>query len=243
MLAFVICEDEKLLAKHYKNEIDKFMMRYDIDYKVLIFAGYTEEWRKYAETEEDFKIYLLDIKTARGSGLDAARIIREEIDDWVSLIIVITAYTEYKYDALGKRLMLVDFINKLDNCDKHLKETLNICMKHYDKKPHALRYTYKNGAYNIEFKKITYIEKEIDTKRCIIHTIDSEYYAQDTINNMLRKLDKRFTKSSRSVIVNIEQIEEFDGKENIIKFKNGETVDIVSRSKRKELMKRVRDAC
>ena len=82
MLNFVICEDEPILLKKYANEIDKFMMRYDMDYKCHTFVGYDERWKKYAKKEDGFKIYLLDIKTANGSGLDAARLIREEYDDW-----------------------------------------------------------------------------------------------------------------------------------------------------------------
>ena len=34
MLSFVICEDEKVLATEYKNEVDKFMMNYDHEYQI-----------------------------------------------------------------------------------------------------------------------------------------------------------------------------------------------------------------
>ena len=121
MINFVICEDESVLAEEYKNEIDKFMMKYDDEYTFKFFDGYTEEWKKFARTNTDFKVYLLDIKTNKGSGLDAARLIREVYEDWNSMIIIITSYTEYRYDALTKRLMLVYFINKLDDCSKHLQ--------------------------------------------------------------------------------------------------------------------------
>lgn len=33
MINFVICEDEPELLKEYKYQIDKFMMKYDIEYK------------------------------------------------------------------------------------------------------------------------------------------------------------------------------------------------------------------
>ena len=44
MINFVICEDEPLLLNKYINEIDKFMMRYDTDYKCYKYKGYDEEW-------------------------------------------------------------------------------------------------------------------------------------------------------------------------------------------------------
>ena len=49
MLSFVICEDEKVLATEYKNEVDKFMMNYDHEYQIKIFSGYSDEFYKYVE--------------------------------------------------------------------------------------------------------------------------------------------------------------------------------------------------
>ena len=115
MINFIICEDEKELLKEYKNQIDKFMMKYDIEYKCDTFDCYDDKWKNAVQNIKGFKIYLLDIRTEDGSGIDAARLIREEYYDWVSMIIMISGFPEYRYEALGKRLMLVDFINKLDH--------------------------------------------------------------------------------------------------------------------------------
>lgn len=241
MINFVICEDEKVLATKYKNVIDNFMMNYDTDYKCHLFDGYTKEWKEFAEKDNGFKIYLLDIKTNEGSGLNAARIIREEFDDWTSMIIIITSFNEYKYDALGKRLMLVDFINKLDNPEQYLKSALSICMKNYDNRPKILKYTYKNTIYNLDFKNIVYIEKEMDSKRCTIHTaLGEDIIYPGTINKLITELDNRFTKASRSVIINLEQIKNYNTKENKIVFKNGKSTDAISRDMKKGLIRYVR---
>lgn len=240
MINFIICEDEEILIKRYKKIIDNFMMNYDIEYKFHIYKGYNDEWKAYAQKEDGFKIYLLDIKTQEGTGLDAARWLREEYDDWNSMIMIITSFPQYKYEALGKRLMLVDFISKLDDCDKQLHNSLVICLKHYDKRPKILRYTYKNIIYNLEYRQILFIEKELDSKRCKIVTVHGEYYIQGTINNVLKLLDKRFKKCSRSSIVNLEQIENYNVKENIITFKNQKTLETISRDMKKEITNYVR---
>ena len=240
MINFIICEDEEILIAKYKTEIYNFMMNYDTEYKIHSYKGYTDSWKEYAQKEDGFKVYLLDIKTEQGSGLDAARIIREEYDDWNSMIMIITSYPQYRYDALGKRLMLVDFISKADNFDKCFRDALNICMKHYDKRPKILRYTYKNIIYNIEYRQILYIEKELDSKKCKIYATTGENSIQGSINHVLTLLDKRFVKCSRSTIVNLEQIDSYDIKENVIIFKNKSRMDIISRDKRKELINYVR---
>lgn len=241
MISFVICEDEKVLATKYKNEIDKFMMKYDHEYNCQLFTGYTKKFKEYAKSNQDFKIYLLDIKTEEGSGLDAARYIREELDDWASMIIIITSYNEYKFEALGKRLMLVDFINKLDKCIVHLHKALNICIKYYDTRPKALKYVYKNMVYNIDYRQIVYIDKEQDSKRCTIHMLNKEkVHYQGTINNLMDILDERFVKISRSTIINSDNINKYDLKENKIEFKNGEITESISRGKKRGVVDYVR---
>lgn len=157
------------------------------------------------------------------------------------MIIIITSFNEYKYDALGKRLMLVDFINKLDNPEQYLKSALSICIKNYDNRPKILKYTYKNTIYNLDFKNIVYIEKEMDSKRCTIHTaLGEEIIYPGTINKLITELDNRFTKASRSVIINLEQIKNYNTKENKIVFKNGKSTDAISRDMKKGLIRYVR---
>jgi DNA-binding LytR/AlgR family response regulator len=243
MIKFIICEDEKVLAAEYKNEIDKFMMKYDHEYKCRIFSGYNSEFEEIVKDDKDFKIYLLDIKTTEGSGLDAARMIREEYNDWTSLIIIITSYNEYKYDAFGKRLMLVDFINKLDKYKERLQETLVVCMKLFDNRPKALKFVYKNIVNNIDYRDIVFIDKEQDSKRCIIHTKHKEKIPyQGTINNLIEILDERFVKVSRSAIINTDHIDKFDVTNNQIEFKNGEITIYVSKDKKRGLIENVTGA-
>ena len=112
MLNFIIGEDNTKFSARTKQIIENFMMNYDIEYHMDCFLNYGKDFKKAAKAESGFKIYFLDIKTDEGSGLDAARMIREELDDWVSIIVIITSYTEYKYEALGNRLYLLDFISK-----------------------------------------------------------------------------------------------------------------------------------
>ena len=240
MIEFIICEDERDFCVIYKNIIDKIMMKYDIDYNINIYGGYTRAWKKAVHNNSNFKVYILDLKTKEGSGLDAARYIREELDDWQSMIIIVTAYPEYKYEALGKRLMLIDFVSKLDNLNQRLNQAVQISLKNFDKRPNSLKYIYKKVMYNIEFQNIIYIEKEQDNKRCIIKTIDKEYYIQGNLNIIEKKLDKRFIKCNRSYIINLEQVQLYNKKDNIITFKNGIELYVVSRDKKKDIIDYVR---
>ncbi len=241
MINFVICEDENDFAKEYKQIIDKYMMNYDYEYKCTIFNDYNEKFDSFIKTKEDFKIYILDLKTKTSSGLDAARKIREEADDWNSIILIITSLGKFKHEALAKRLMLLDFIDKSDDYRMYLIDCITKCLKCYDERPNKLKYTYKNNVYNVEFKHIVYIQKEQESKRCKIHQDDgTELPYVGTLTGLLGKLDNRFIKTSRCTIVNTRLINQFNQKNNEIYFKNGDMVNDISRENKKKVVNYVR---
>jgi len=239
MINFIICEDEKEIRKNTKSCILSFMMNYDIDYKIYEFDAYNKKFEDIVKEDNGFKIYFLDIKTNNGSGLDAARMIREKYDDWVSAIIIMTSYAEYKYEALSSRLYLLDFIVKFDNCDKKIKEDLLIAMKSYDKRYKMLSYEYNHTYYKLEYRQIIYIEKEPDSKRCIIKTKYGEQAIPGTLSEVYKKLDDRFLKIHKSMIVNVNEISKYEIRKNKITFKNGDHTHLISRNKKKELMESV----
>lgn len=241
MISFVICEDEKALAEEYKKIISNYMMNYDYEYKFEVFDDYNEKFNKYMRQPEDLKVYILDIKTKTSSGIDAARRIREEAEDWNSMILIITGLSEFKYEALAKRLMLLDFISKLDKYKGYLIDCISRCLKYYDARPNKLRYSYKNTTYNVDFKRIVYIEKEQDSKRCKIYTDDERVIPYvGTMTGLLESLDKRFIKTSRCTIINSDYITQYDQSKNEIYFENGMMVNDISRDNKKKVVNRVR---
>ena len=241
MIKFIICDDEREFITKETVIIEKFMMNFDTEYEIAKFTEYNDKFKRIAQEDAGFKIYLLDIRTKKGSGLDMARMIREEFDDWVSVIIIITAYPEYKYEALGNRLYLFDFINKLDNCHIKLTEDLGRAIKNYDNREKCLSFEFNHIVKKLEFRHIIMIEKEKDSKRCLIKTTYGDCLIGKTLNATYKMLDKRFIKSSRSVVINTDQVREFDVSENKIIFKNGlETYDI-SRDYKKLVIKNLTD--
>lgn len=239
MLNFVICDDEKDFRGLISKEVEKYMMNYDVNYKVYQFETYDKEFEKVAKSDLGFKVYFFDIKTQNGSGLDAARFIREELDDWNSIIVIVTAFSEYRYEALSNRLYLLDFISKFDNCKSKIKEILKIVYKNYNSREKCLNYEYNYILYKIELKNIIFIEKEQDSKRCIIYTTYGTFKAPFTLSAIYKQLDKRFLKVHRSLILNIDKIKTYDIKENEILFVNGMSTNLISRTGRKELVEYV----
>ena len=237
MINFIICDDNNDFLKKEKRIVDNFMMRSDVEYKTYLFKEYDKAFDDLMAKDIGFKIYLLDIQTKNGSGLDAARKIREVNDDWVSVIIIITAFNEFKYEALGNRLYLLDFVNKMNNCDEKLLEDFERALKNYNARSKTLKYEYNHVLRQIELRQIIYIEKIPEGKGCVIKTTYGEQIINKTLNDTFKMLDNRFFKTSRSMIINRDYIKEYNFKENKLEFINGEYTYQISRGMKKEMRK------
>lgn len=233
MIDFIEIEDDLYYLNKSKKIIDKVMMNYDIDYNFIAY----DKYRKELLNKDNFKIYIISYNT---DSIELIKYIREELDDWKSLIIILYKDREDKEKIIKEDLFIVDYINKRKHFEEKLFRNIQICLKNYDQRPNSLKYTYRNVLYNIEYNKILYIEKEQDNKRCIIHTKNKKYYIQGTLTNVLKLLDKRFIKSSRSYIINTEEINSYDIKSNILTFKNKVKLDGVSRYNKKKIINHLR---
>lgn len=238
MIKFITYDEKKEYKQLIEQEIDKEMMNCDIEYKKTYFSSFSKELKQEIN-DEKFKIFILNQTNISKSGLEIAKYIREEQDDWKSIIIFISATEEYKINIVTKRLYILDYII-LKEIESSLKELIKIAIKVYGSKPKELKYKYKNIDYNISYKDIIYIEKEQNNKRCIIHTKNDKYYIQTTLSKLISNLDDRFIKCSRSYIINLEQVLLYNTKDNIIIFKNKKEIYEISRDKKKEIVNKLR---
>lgn len=233
MIDFIMVEDDLYYLNESKRIIDKVMMNYDVSYDFIAY----DKYRKELLNKDNFKIYIISYKN---DSIDLIKYIREELDDWKSLIIVLYKNKEDKNKILKEDLFIVDYINKIKYFKEKLLRNIQICLKNYDQRPNSLKYIYKNILYNIEFNKILYIEKEQDNKRCIIYTKNKKYFIPGTLSKVKSLLDNRFIKSSRSFIINTEQISFYDIKSNIVTFKSKTKLDCISRDNKKIIINHLR---
>lgn len=236
MIEFVIIDDNLFYINKYKLLIDKIMMNYDIEYDFVVFDKCSKEILKLLK-QGTFKIYLLNYNNADQAN-KLIRYIREKIDDWQSLIILF--YITKVPSILSENMFITSVISKVQSLENNLLRSLQICLKNYDQRPNALRYCYKKVFYQIDYKNIIYIEKEQENKRCIIKTTSKEYYIPGTLNKIQSLLDKRFIKCSKSHIINMEQMDSYNKKDNLIRFHDGLEVAAISRNKRKDIINYLR---
>lgn len=239
MIEFIIYDEDRNYQEITKKVIEKVLMQYDYTYKISIYKTY-DSCISALENNFGFKVYILDINSRIESGLSIATEIRNKKLDWQSMIIFTSNTNSYKLTILEHQLMTLDYILKNSDYEVLLESSCMKALKNYDYRPNTLKYSYKNTCYNIPLSEIIYIEKEQDSKRCIIKTVKSTFYILGNLRQLEQKLDKRFIKCNRSYLINIENVECYNTKDNIMTFVNQDTLNIISRTKRKEIISYLR---
>lgn len=233
MIKFVVCDDEVYFRKKVTNVINKIFMDNNIEYGIEEFNGYNKRFEDVINTNMDSKIYILDIEIKNSiSGIDIARLIRKV--DWNSIIILVTSHTELGYEALKAQIMLLDFISKYDECDKNLEDILKRSIKQVNRKK-SISFKSNGISHRVFINDILYVVKDPVDRKCIIKTTYDEITISKTLTEMIELLDDRFYLSHRSCIVNVDEIAYVDWNNCIIHFNNKDTIDLISRDRKKGL--------
>ena len=228
MINFII-EDINL-----KETIEKIMMNYNLEYKI---NKYNDQ-----KTKELNRIYILNYDTTNKAEINKLLNIRVNEDDWSSIIILISDNSNIKYRLVDNKLLILDVIDKNKDIYNQLIENIKISLKILTETSNSICYTYKGILYNIPQKDIVYIESDSKNKRSVIKTETSEYYIPLTLPKIEKILNENFIKCSRSYIININKMREYNIKDNIIILNGNLKIYEISRQKKKEIINIMRKA-
>ena len=230
MVNVIICDDNEIDRIKIEKVTSMFMQKNKIEYDLYSFADYNKKFYSIVERNIPFKIYLLDIETPSKSGVDVARDIRRKDVD--SVIIFLTAHEELGNTILKKDLMFLSFINKFDDLENRLMKSLNKSLDLLHKKQ-VLRFTDRSVLYTIKINDILYITKESFERKTVIKTDYCEFKVNKSLAEIISMLDDRFIQTHRACYINTDRKVSIDKINRIIKFDNGETIDLLSDSYRK----------
>lgn len=204
-----------------------------MDYRIHKFSDITNSFYDIIDNKCLKKIYIIECNILKSSWLDISLKIRES--DWSSIIIFTSISNGEGYDdVFYHRLMALDFIYIKNSFNRRLAEDIRLALKIlYRDKTFVFKYNYV--IYQIPYNSICYIEKEPLLKRCIIHTINEDYYVVDSIGKLSLKLGPGFYRTHQSCIVNIGNIKMINFCNNTIIFKNGIETNLLSDRKKKEI--------
>ena len=233
MINFVVVDDNNMQRKKLSKIIMSKMMNNKIDFNILEFNDHNKEVIDYIDEDNTDTIYILDLELPSGDGIDIARYIRYERNNWISPIIIITAHTSLYYEVYKQRLQVLDFIGKCECIEKNLSENIDICLKMLNKEK-VYKYIYKSIEYTINFNNIDYVQR--DGRQTKIVTKDKEYYQNISINEIKKLFPNYFKLSSKGILINCKNIDNINWNTLVVTFKDGINDYLVSKNHKKELI-------
>lgn len=236
MLKFVICEDNEEFAKKVKFIIDKVMIPYDYDYRALHFKECDKKLAQIITDTTEPKIYILDIQLPKLSGVEIAERIRKY--DWKSIIIMLTAFNEYKNDIFAKRVMVLDYIDKR-KYEKTLEDTLKKALAIVNEEKY-LYFKFDNVLQRVAHNDILYVKAALNKKSIIVCRKGVEYEVNKPLYRLHEELKPHFYKAHKSYLVNVNNIKSVNTAINTVTFKNGVSEPLMSNRLKKGLAEYVK---
>ena len=238
MITYIISDEYKDAVKT-KTIIDNYMMNFDIEVRYHLFSSIDKKIKTEIQNIKGFKVYILGNDSIKGNGISIAEYIRGELDDWNSIILLVSNHRELENEFVGKRLFLFDRITK--NCfyEKILKEDLKHILKNYNNREKCLTFESNRIIKKLDFRSIEMITKEKDSKKCVINTSLGKYYTSESLKDVSKRLDSRFIKINRGCIINSDKVVEYNIIENKVTLKNGITSYDISRDNKKILFSKI----
>ena len=233
MINFIICDDNEFFLLEIYNVVSNFCLNKNIGFKIYAFKGYDEEFYKVMNKEMDNKVYILDIETPNGNGIDIAKKIRSK--DLNSFLIFISGYADkYINQVVLSDTMFIGYISKRKDYQEELLKKLKKIFKLGFQK-NIIRFKDQGIIYTFDMRNIVYIEADSKKRRSVIHSPDGNIEVRLTLKKLKQILDYRFAYSHRSCIINHEQVVYIDTMVKVIKFKNGIVINLLSDSFAKKI--------
>lgn len=207
MLKTVIIDDDESFCNTFKMNIENYISKITVDYSIdIILYDFVNSINK-----TNYDIIFLDIDLESINGINLSHLILKTCKS-KPLIIFVSSRSDLVFDSLSAQPF--HFIRK-SNLKNDLPITFNLLKKYFQKNSSLLTFQYKGRKTSIKCCDILYIES--DFHDIFITTQTDEYVYRSTLKAILETLNsKRFVRIQKSLIINLDFVQEIDEKNNVI---------------------------
>lgn len=215
MLNFVLCDDNILALDRLSKMLTCIFIKHDIDAKIGLATPSSQEVIEYIKSTK-VNVAILDINLKDSlSGCDLAANIREFNKD--VYIIFLTGHLEYA--LLAYQYKTFDYLPK-PIVDERLEATI---LRLIDDMSSSVNKFIKlnDNKTIIKQSEINFIKK--DGTKLVFCTCNRNYEVYSSFNKMQNCLPENFVRCHKSYIVNLDNIIDYNIKNNTILFSNNTT--------------------
>ena len=238
MFKFIVISSNQDSLKKYQDTITKVFINSNFHYECDTFNDNNKNLFSILESNEcKENIYIIEDSNIIDS-IGLLTKIREEILDIRSFIIIIN---------FNKKINICDcetnfqthLINDEEKYLSILEKYINNIIELKNNTKDQLIFNHNRISYSVSYDEINYIEKVISTKLCKINTVKGVFRVKKTVTDFKNVLPDNFFQTHRSGLINLNNINNIDFKTNIITFKNGKKIDLISRNNKKLLKEKL----
>ena len=219
----VICEDDIPYQNYIKNILTKHIEKTKSNSILTLVTDNSNDVVNYIASNPEITLYYLDIKlNSTMTGIELAARIREK--DFYSNIIFITSYTEFVQTTYDYRVEALDYIVK-DN-SKDMEEKICSGLELVERRQsqgfrECLNIENKQRTFSIPYDCIYFIESIKSSHKLLLYYENGIATFHCLLKDLVKKLDNRFVRCHKSVIVNRDKIFSIDKKKHILIMQGG----------------------
>ncbi|MCR4839771.1 MAG: LytTR family DNA-binding domain-containing protein [Eubacterium sp.] len=199
-LNIAICDDDIEIREHIKSYIENYQIAFDHDFHIDLFVdGVT---LLSSEILSRYNILFLDVEMPMLSGIETAKVLREEIAP-AAKIIFISNYPEYMQSSFS--VHPYHYLQK-PITREILFDVLNGAIRDIEKEHVFITFTLPDlSVKTMSIHDLIYIESDDSRKRIVsVHSIGLEFSAKGILTEYEEKLrGKSFIRCHKSFLVNI----------------------------------------
>lgn len=215
-MKIAICDDDRSTLEELNRYIAQYAARFLYDYQILTFEN-GGDLLEAVRADGDIRILFLDIYMKPLSGVDLAKILRSE-GCGCAIIFVTTSTDHY---AESYEIKAEHYLVKPITCDR-VSEALSRCERVLRRAAKCAVFSAGSREILVPLRQLRYAE--VFHNRIILHASD-DISLRATLEAVARQIDdRRFLRTHRSFLVNMEYIAERDGPDILLK--TGERVPL-----------------
>ncbi|MNC38037.1 accessory protein regulator protein A [compost metagenome] len=226
MLEIFVCEDDPEQRKRLNSYIESYIMMENLDMKLVISTGRSQEIIDYLQNNRVTGLYFLDVDLQEEkSGIALGAEIRQY--DSLGAIVFVTTHSELTYLTFTYKVEAMDYItkDKFTDIRQRVIECIDTANTRYlqNKYNNIKKFQTKSGdkMISVDYNDILFFETSPQLHKIILHAKNRQVEFYGKLKDIL-EMDSRFYRCHNSFVVNKDNIAEVDTKNREIRMINGE---------------------
>ncbi len=196
-MKFVVCDDDKIFLKGFKNEL----LKADSSLDVVCFDN-SQQTLDYLKTEHnDTDAAFIDIRLSDSNGIDLARQLSNHYPD--IKLIFITGFGKEYFEEIFLKVRPFAILQKPIKND-YLLRHINEIRTSQDIKQQELLIKINRSELTLAFDKILYIESE--KRKAHIYTKDNVFTVYEKLDDIQSRLNEDYIRCQKSFIINLHHV-------------------------------------